>query len=67
MTHAPVGIFVLFAVVLIPVYIFIIASLVGRPRAPKVALLMLGLPISLIIAFIFFMWLFGTLVSLIVP
>lgn len=67
MTHAPIGIFVLFGVVLIPLYIFIIASFVGRPRTPKVALLMLGLPISLTIAFILFMWLFGTLVSLIVP
>lgn len=62
-----IGFFVLFAVVLIPLYIFLIASLVGRPRAPKVTLLMLGLPISLTIAFVLFMWAAGVLFSLVVP
>jgi len=65
--QATVGLITIFAIVLVPVYIFLIASFVGRPRAFKVTILMLGLPASLAALSIAFTWLLSTVLSLIIP
>ncbi len=67
MTHAAIGLTVVFGIVLFPVYLFLIAAFFGKPRAQGVALLMLGLPAGLLALFLAGMWLFGMAMSLIVP
>jgi hypothetical protein len=67
LTHAPVGLITVFAIVLVPVYVFIIATFIGRPRAPKVSILILGLPAALTLVAILFTWALGSILSLVVP
>lgn len=67
MTHELVGLVTIFAIVLVPVYIFVLATFLGRPRAPKVSVLILGLPAALILLAIAFTWGLSALLSMIVP
>lgn len=62
-----IGLITVFAIILVPVYVFIVASFVGKPRAPKVTLLILGLPTVLATLAIAFTFIIGALFSLIVP
>lgn len=67
MSHIGIGLITIFAIVLVPVYVFVLASFLGKPRIPKVAIVMLGLPAALSVLIIIFIWLFGSFLSLIVP
>ncbi len=67
MTHAAIGIIVVFGVVLLPVYLFLIAAFLGKPREPGITVLMLGLPAGLLALSLAGMWLLGMVLSLVVP
>jgi len=67
LAHELVGLVTIFAIVLVPVYVFIVASFVGRPRAPKVSALILGLPAALALIAILLIWVLGAVLSLVVP
>lgn len=67
MVHPSIGLITIFAIVLVPIYIFFIASFIGKPRAFKVTVLILGLPTALTLLSILFVWLLGAVLSLIVP
>jgi len=67
MTHAAIGLVVIFGIVLLPVYLFLLAAFFGKPRAPGVAILMLGLPAGLLALSLAGMWLLGSALSLVVP
>jgi hypothetical protein len=67
LTHWLVGLITIFAIVLVPVYVFIIATFVGKPRAPKVSALILALPAALTLVAILFTWILGGILSLVVP
>ncbi|MFQ5871220.1 MAG: hypothetical protein ACE5IB_03560 [Candidatus Geothermarchaeales archaeon] len=67
MSHMLVGLVTVFAIVLVPVYIFVLATFFGRPRAPKVSVLILGLPAALILLALVFTWGISILMSMVVP
>ncbi|MBI5354834.1 MAG: hypothetical protein HZB68_00070 [Candidatus Aenigmarchaeota archaeon] len=60
-----IGIILLFGIVFIPVYVFVIASIFGKPKKTNVAFLVLGLPVSLAVTFIAGMWVLGKVMGLI--
>jgi len=67
MTNVPIGLITIFAIVLVPVYVFIITAFLGRPRAPKATIILLGFPAALLIVSIFAIWLMSVLLSFIIP
>ena len=67
MVQIPIGLVAIFAIILVPVYIFVIASLVGRPRAPKVVALVLGLIAALLVLSVLFIWVLSVILSSLVP
>lgn len=62
-----IGALVIYLIILVPVYIFIAVSLIGKPRQPKTAIIFLGFPLTIIIAAIIGMWLMSAVFKLIVP
>ena len=67
MVSLPIGLITIFAIVLVPIYIFVIASIVGHPRMPRTALTLLGFPLALLIVSIIAIWLMGLILSTIIP
>lgn len=67
LVHELVGLITVFAIVLVPVYVFIIATFIDRPRALRVSVLILGLPAALTLVAILFTWVLGSILSTIVP
>ena len=70
MVDISVGLVAIFVIVLMPVYIFYafaLASSLKHPRAIKVSVLMMGLPIALMLAAIALIWVLSALLSIIVP
>ena len=67
MTHIPIGLITIFAIVLVPVYVFIITAFLGRPRMPKATIILLGFPAALLLISILAIWLMSTILSFIVP
>ncbi len=67
MSHVLVGLITIFAIVLVPVYVFIIATILGRPRAPRLAALILSIPAALAVAAVAFTWILSAVMSIIVP
>jgi hypothetical protein len=67
MTNVPIGLITIFAIVLVPVYVFIITAFLGRPRAPKATIILLGFPAALLVVSILAIWLMGVLLSFIIP
>ncbi|MEM2942301.1 MAG: hypothetical protein QXT81_02650 [Candidatus Bathyarchaeia archaeon] len=61
------GYFLIFGIVLVPVYMAVLAAFLGQPRKPKFAALMYGAAAALTVTAIVGIWIFGILVSLIIP
>jgi hypothetical protein len=62
-----IGSLVIFGIILLPVYIAVIAAFIGKPRQPKFAALVYGSALALTIVALVGIWIFGTIVSLIIP
>ncbi|MFQ5871217.1 MAG: hypothetical protein ACE5IB_03545 [Candidatus Geothermarchaeales archaeon] len=62
-----VGLVCVLAIVLVTMTVLILAVFLGRPRAPKVSILMLGLPAALTILAIAFMWGLSALLGMVMP
>jgi len=67
MAHIPIGLIAIFAIVLVPVYVFIITAFLGRPRAPKATIILLGFPAALLVVSILAIWLMSLILSFIIP
>jgi hypothetical protein len=61
------GYFVIFGIVLVPVYIAVLAAFLGKPRKPKLAAFIYGAAVALTVVALLGTWIFGTLVSIIIP
>ena len=70
MVDVSIGLVTIFAIVLVPVYVFYVLALVTsirRPRAVKVSLIMMGLPAGLTLLAVALVWLLGAVLSIFVP
>lgn len=70
MVDVSIGLVTIFAIVLVPVYVFYILALatsIRRPRAVKVSLIMMGLPAGLTLLAVALVWLLGAVFSIFVP
>lgn len=62
-----IGLLVIFGIILLPVYLYILASLIGRPKNLKTALLFIGFPFLIIALFIVAIWVLGAILQAVVP
>lgn len=70
MVDVSIGLVTIFAIVLVPVYVFYLLALatsIRRPRAVKVSLIMMGLPAGLTLSAVALVWLLGAVLSIFVP
>lgn len=67
MIQIPIGFITIFLIVLVPVYVFVLAALLGKPRMPKITAFVLLLPATLIIIAVIVVWIMGYFLSFIVP
>jgi len=62
-----IGLVIIFLIIGVPIYILILASIVGQPRNLKVTMIFIAMQILLFILAIIFVWIVGGIVSMAVP
>ena len=60
------GLIIIFGIILAPIYIFIAASFIGKPRRPRTVLLYLGIPLMFFIGAIVGMKIMGIVVNILI-
>lgn len=66
MTDYTVGYYVVFGVVLLPLYVMLVGWFSGEPRRPKTALLGVGYIVAIAVAILAGLWIMGSVLSVFV-
>ena len=62
-----IGLVVIFGIILVPVYVFIAASFIGKPRNPRTTIIFLAIPVAILIGAVVGAGILSAILGLFVP